>query len=270
MSSFKKWKRGVKMIPKIIHYVWLGNTPMPMSQQEAISYCKKIMPDYSVFCWDNDSINQVDSVFVSEACSTGKWAFASDVIRLWALYNYGGIYLDTDVKVCKSFDSLLDNHAFIGREGCLQIQGKSTSYHLTSFCLGAEKGNEFIKHCLDYYTDRHFITSYNQTLPMKLRMDIRNASEIYCEMAKMFGYNASALAPSMQYCKNNVLTIFPPETFSSPQTNKSYCTHLSYGSWREGVKQEEHYTLKYKIGWRLRWIVERFLLRFNYVMIKLR
>ena len=258
------------MIPKIIHYIWLGEPDMPTILLECINTWKHFMPDYKLMRWDESVISPINMPFINEAVQSKKWAFASDVIRLWALYNYGGIYLDTDVKVCKSFDSLLSNRAFIGREGCLQFHGKSTSYHLTSFCLGAEKGNEFIKHCLDYYTDRHFITSYNQTLPMKLRMDIRNASEIYCEMAKMFGYNASALAPSMQYCKNNVLTIFPPETFSSPQTNKSYCTHLSYGSWREGVKQEEHYTLKYKIGWRLRWIVERFLLRFNYVMIKLR
>ena len=258
------------MIPKIIHYIWLGESEMPVILSECINTWKRFMPDYKLIRWDDDVLSQINMPFINEAVQSKKWAFASDVVRLWVLYNYGGIYLDTDVKVFKSFDSLLSNHAFIGREGCLQIHGKSTSYHLTSFCLGAEKQNEYIKRCLDYYTDRHFITSSNQTLPMKLRLDIRNASEIYCEMAKMFGYNAGALAPSMQYCNNKVLTIYPPETFSSPQTNNSYCTHLSCGSWREGVKQEEHYTLKYKIRWRLLRIVERLLLRFNYVMIKLR
>ena len=84
----------------------------------------------------------------------------------------------------------------------------STSYHLTSFCLRADKWNDFIKRCLDYYTDRHFITSNNQILPMKLRLDILNESKIYCEMAKLLGYNSSALAPSMLIVNIELISYF--------------------------------------------------------------
>lgn len=258
------------MIPKIIHYIWLGGDRIPSEINDCIESWKSFMPDYQIMYWDGSIAEKMNIPFVNEAILYGKWAFASDVIRLWVMYQYGGIYLDTDVKVLKSFDPLLDNYAFIGREGCLQIHGQSTTYHLTSFCFGAEKNNSYIKRCLDYYNDRHFITSPDSSLPMELRMDVRNASYVHSEIAKLFGYNPSALAPLTQYCRDKVLTIYPPTAFSYPITHESYCYHISVGSWREDGGKDENYTISYKIRWRLRRIVEKILLRFNYVMVKLK
>lgn len=252
------------MIPKIIHYIWLGDEELSSQIKDCVESWKSVMPDYQIIQWGKTIADKINMPFVNEALQYGKWAFASDVIRLWVMYHYGGLYFDTDVKVLKSFDPLLDNHAFIGREGCLQIQGKSTSYHLTSFCFGAEKGNPYIKKCLEYYEGRHFITSSNNSLPMALRMDVRNASYIYCEIAKLFGYNANALAPSIQSCHENVLNIYSPSVLSD------YCHHLSLGSWRDTKVQEEHYTLAYKIRWRIRSVLEKILKKYNFVMVKLR
>jgi len=258
------------MIPKIIHYIWLGGNPIPTAIQECIESWKWVMPNFELMLWNDESIKEIDIVFVKEAMSVGKWAFASDVIRLWALAKYGGIYLDTDVKVLKSFEPLLSEHAFIGREGCMQINYRTTSYHLTSYCFGAEKGNTYIKQCLSYYEGRHFITSPNDALPNELRFDMKNASYIYSEMARLFGYNPSTLAPSMQRCKDDVLTVLPPEFFAEGGTsNSSYCSHLSIGSWRDKEQQEEIYTLSYKIIWRLKACVEYVLRRYNYIMLKL-
>ena len=112
------------MIPKIIHYIWLGPAPLPPEQVTIIENWKKIMPDYQYICWGNEVLDDIDSIFVKDACSVQKWAFASDVIRLWVLLKYGGIYLDTDVIVKQPFDSLLEKSAFIGRENFLQIRGR--------------------------------------------------------------------------------------------------------------------------------------------------
>lgn len=257
------------MIPRLIHYIWLGNNPMPDALVKCVDSWRYHMPDYQLLLWDDSVIKKIDMTFINEAVQAKKWAFASDVIRLWALYNYGGIYLDTDVKVLKSFDSLLDNKAFIGRENCLQLRGKRTEYHLTSFCFGAERGNSYIKRCLDYYKDRHFITSSDEILPLELRNDIRNASSIHSEIACTFGYIPSVLAPNEQRCYNDVLTIYPSSFFVSPITEKTYCQHLSIGSWREKPLQEENYTLTYKIKWRVRYVVEKLLRYFGYIMVKL-
>lgn len=257
------------MIPKIIHYIWLGNSPMPQVLTDCVDSWQRCMPDYQLMLWDNNVIDKINMTFVNEAIRENKWAFASDVIRLWALYQYGGIYLDTDVKVFKSFDSLLDNHAFIGRENCLQLSRRTTEYHLTSFCFGAEKGSIYIKRCLDYYENRHFILSFDKLLPLELRLDVRNASYIHCEIAKLYGYDSRALAPSSQNCINNILTVYPSTMFVGPLTKDSFCAHLSIGSWREKPQREENYTLEYKIKWRLRRLVEKILRRFNYVIVKL-
>lgn len=257
------------MIPKIIHYVWLGDNPIPESMQKCMESWKKVMPDYEWKCWDNDSIKEIDSIFINEAIKEKKWAFASDVIRLYAIYHYGGIYMDTDVMVYKSFDSLLNNHAFIGRENSLHIIGHSTENHLTTCCFGAEKGNPFIERCLRYYENRHFITSEDRNLPMALRLDVRTNSSIFCELARTIGYNPSVLANHKQYCENEALTIFPSWCFDAvKQLPDTYAKHMALGTWRESKPNEYNYSLSYKIKWRIIRLIEMTLNKFNYIIIK--
>ena len=251
------------MIPKIIHYIWLGNQPIPTAQKTIIEDWRRFLPDYQFYFWGNDTLNMVQSAFVEEACSVGKWAFATDYIRLWALYQYGGIYIDTDVVLKQSFDSLLNHSAFIGRENCLQIRGRKTEYDLTSFCLGAEKEHPFIQQCLEYYSQRHFILSDGESLPPNLKWDMRNASEIYARMASLSGYKPSALSTGQQETSNG-LTIIPWDIFSQ------YCSHLSQGSWREAPLPEIDYSFRYKISWRIRHLVSKMLGWFDYIMVKLK
>lgn len=259
------------MIPKIIHYIWLGGSPIPPSIQECIDSWKRHMPEYQYILWDDSRIQKFDSTFIKEAIQEKKWAFASDVIRLFALYEYGGIYLDTDVMVYQSFDPLLKDKAFIGRENSMHIIGKSTINYLTTCCFGAEKGNPFISRCLHYYDNRHFITSVDKTLPTELRLDIRVNSGIMCRLAQEIGYNPSVLANTLQFCENNALTVYPSYTFDAVKLmSDTYCKHLALGTWREGPQKIYKYTLRYKIEWRIRYIVEWLLRKFNYTMIKLK
>jgi mannosyltransferase OCH1-like enzyme len=68
----------------------------------------QVMPDYEIVCWNMNSLKMVSNIFVNEACSMKKWAFASDYMRLFALHSAGGIYLDCDVIVKKRFEDFLD------------------------------------------------------------------------------------------------------------------------------------------------------------------
>lgn len=259
------------MIPKIIHYVWLGNAPLPEDMQKCMDSWKKWMPEYQLMTWDDEAILEIDSVFVREALEEKKWAFASDVIRLYAIYKYGGIYMDTDVMVYRSFDPLLQNKAFIGRENSMHQIGKTMEVYLTTCCFGAEPGNPFIKRCLDYYEGRHFVTSPNRELPAELRLDMTLNSKIFCALAKDWKFNASVLADYEQHCKDDVLTIYPKRFFDATQkTEDMYTRHLALGTWREGARKVYNYTFKYKIEWRIRYCVERVLRKFGYVMIKLK
>jgi len=138
------------MIPKIIHYCWLSGGEYPALSKKCIDSWKKILPDYEIVLWDmkKDGIGEVP--WVREAFNAKKYAFAADYVRFFALYKYGGIYLDADVEVLKSFDSLLNNRYFIGQEYSGDIEAA---------VIGCEPHEDWIKYCLDHYNNRHFVKS---------------------------------------------------------------------------------------------------------------
>ena len=95
------------MIPKIIHYCWLSDDPVPSDLQKYMRTWKEKLPDYEFMKWDFNRFDKQSSKWVAQAFDNKKYAFAADYIRLYALYNYGGIYLDMDVEVLKSYNPFL-------------------------------------------------------------------------------------------------------------------------------------------------------------------
>lgn len=144
------------MIPKKVHYCWFGNGPKGKKELKCIESWKKFCPDYEIIEWNETNVDLDMMPFVKEAYNAKKYAFVSDVVRLWVLINHGGIYFDTDVEVIKPFDCFLNHKGFIGFE--------NSDYLNTGQCVGAEKGNEIIREMFEYYKDIHFFNedgSYN-------------------------------------------------------------------------------------------------------------
>lgn len=110
------------MIPKRIHLCWLSGDPYPQKIQKCIDSWKVHLPDYEIMLWDLKRFDIAQVPWVEQAFRVKKYAFAADYIRLYALYNYGGIYLDSDVEVLKSFDPLLDLPYFVGAENAGTIE----------------------------------------------------------------------------------------------------------------------------------------------------
>lgn len=136
------------MIPKIIHYCWFGKGNMPEEAKKMIATWVKYCPDYKIIRWDESNFDINSNDYVKEAYESKKFAFVTDYVRLYALYHFGGIYMDTDVEVCKSFNDLLNNAAF-------------SSYESTNFIptgtMAASKKNKWIKLLLDDYENIHFL-----------------------------------------------------------------------------------------------------------------
>lgn len=130
------------MIPKKIHYIWFGKGEKNERVKHCIESWKKYLPDYEIIEWNEDNFDINYNDFTKSAYENKKWAFVSDVARLWVLYNEGGIYMDTDVEVYKPLDEFLNNEGFTGFE--------DVHYPVTA-TLGAVKGNPVIKMMLDYY-----------------------------------------------------------------------------------------------------------------------
>lgn len=136
-------------IPKILHYCWFGQSEMPKLEQRCIKRFSKFFPDYEIMRWNENNFDISYNQYVKEAYDAGKYAYVSDICRLKALYDYGGIYLDADCKVLKPFDDLLNCHAFTGFG--------ADNRELAACTLAFEKGDPFIKECLDSYEGTSFI-----------------------------------------------------------------------------------------------------------------
>lgn len=161
------------MIPKIIHYCWLSGEEKPTQILECIESWKEKLPDYRIVCWDGQRFDVESVRWVSQAVKLRKWAFAADYIRLYAVYHQGGIYLDSDVKVFKGFDDLLEHRAFFATEVWgpgyrLPEPQKFEAVNPDPAIFGAEPHHPLVGKLMEYYRDRDFILPEGKidSLPM--------------------------------------------------------------------------------------------------------
>lgn len=138
------------MIPKVIHYCWFGRGNKPQLAQKCIDSWRRILTDYKIKEWNEENFDVSQNRYVYEAYISKKYAFVTDFVRLYALYNEGGVYMDTDVEVLGRFDDFLYHHAFSGFE---------TDGNVPTGMMAAEKGSVWVKELLDQYSDRVFIQS---------------------------------------------------------------------------------------------------------------
>lgn len=209
------------MIPKIIHYCWIGGNPKTALALKCIESWKKFCPDYEIIEWNESNYDFFKNRYMADAYRQKKWGFAPDYARLDIIYQYGGIYLDTDVEIIKSFDDLLELHAFAG----LQREG------IAAFGLGfgAEKNNIIIQELRDQYND---ISFFNEDGTINLTTSPKYQSDYLVEHYGMSSNN------EIQTLNNNI-TIFPIEYFNpmNPSsgeltiTENTYSIHHYAASW---------------------------------------
>lgn len=208
-----------RSIPKTIHYCWFGNSEKPDIVKKCIESWKKILTEYEIIEWNEENFDININLYVKEAYDSKKFAFVSDYVRVYVLYNYGGIYLDTDVEVFKAFDDLLDNDSFWGYE--------QENYIATS-TIGAKKENVLVKKLLDSYEDKKFLKEDGS-------MDDLTNVAIITKILEKYGLNKNGL-----YQEIKGIATFYPQTYFSPYdyincrsliTENTYCMHHFYKSW---------------------------------------
>lgn len=137
------------MIPKKIHYIWLGNNEKSKLHQRVLNSWQKNAPEYEIIEWNESNIGEIHNQFLDDALKHHAYAFASDYIRLYVLEKYGGIYMDLDMILIKNPDEVLKDYDLV-----FSIQDENVIFQ-TSF-IAAEAHHKFIQSCLNYYATLKF------------------------------------------------------------------------------------------------------------------
>lgn len=206
-------------IPKIIHYCWFGRSEKSEVIMKCIDSWKKYLPDYEIIEWNEETFDINCNKYVKEAYESKKYAFVSDYVRIYALYNMGGIYLDTDTEVFKSLDDFLNEDSFWGFE--------EKNYIATS-TIGTKKGNKLIKKFLDFYEDK----SFNET---RKNIETSTNVQIVTNIFKDLGFKMNGQKQTIK----DIGTIYPQEYFSpydyinfiDKSNDKTYTKHHFHKSW---------------------------------------
>lgn len=207
------------MIPKIIHYCWFGKKEKPEIIKRCISSWQKYLPDYEIIEWNEDNFDIDKYCFTKEAYGIENYAFVSDYVRVYALYNYGGVYLDTDTEILGSLDEFLSQPSFWGFE--------EKNYIATSI-IGAECHNELIKDFLDYYDN---LSLYDENGYIQKFTNVL----VVTELLKNRGIALNGVLQTVE----GVATIYPQEYFSPydyincymKKTDNSVAVHHFHKSW---------------------------------------
>lgn len=207
------------MIPKIIHYCWFGRNPLPKLAQDCLASWKKYLPEYEIVEWNEDNFPLEEFQFAKEALENRKFAFVSDVCRLYALKEFGGVYMDTDVEVLKSLDSFLQHPAFSGFEN---------DDFVPTGIMASEKNGTWVTELLRYYDNRSFIKENGE-------FDTVSNTFIITQIMKDKGFKMNN-----SFQEISCYVAFYPNEFFCPKsyktgkielTKNSFCIHHFAKSW---------------------------------------
>lgn len=213
-------------IPKIIHYCWFGNGEIPEQDKNYIEQWKKLCPDYIFMLWNEENFDVNNCSYTKQAASVAKWSFVTDYVRLFALYQYGGVYLDTDVEMIRRMDDLLCYDAFVGFENHSFVNNGS--------CLGATKHHPYLKELMTEYENTSFILEDGS-------FNLQESPRFMTELLVRHGMVANGKRQSL-----SLFEVFPSESFSPYDyktgririTSNTYLIHHYHDTWHSAKERK--------------------------------
>lgn len=226
------------MIPKIIHYCWIGGTPLPLLAEECIASWKVAMPDWEYLRWDETNFDIAAApLYVRQAYEARKFAFVSDYVRLWALEKFGGLYMDVDFKVYRPFDDLMGKYAaFAGYEG-------SKYQPVMMGVMASEPHGVWVRNMLETYNTRVFIKEDGS-------LDMTPNTQYYSDWLKAKGFVADGKEKDVVVNGEFFLHVLPVWAFcpvltsgEDVRTEETYCEHMRLGSWMGKTWKDKLFSL---------------------------
>ena len=213
-------------IQKIIHYCWFGKGKKSKLMKKCMKTWSKYFPDYKIIEWNEENFDINQNEYVKEAYKNKKYAFVSDYARLYALYNYGGIYFDTDIEVMKEFDDIINDRDIYAFE--------KKDLIMTGVMI-ARKKSRIIEKFIKVYDNLKFV---NKDGTFNLVPNTYRLTEILKEYGLICNNKKQTL-------ENNVADIYPIEYFCAYDmdnshfipTENTYTIHHYDGSWVSGKQK---------------------------------
>lgn len=215
------------MIPKIIHYCWFGGNLLPELAQKCIASWKKFLPDYEIKEWNEKNFDFSSNDYVKEAYENKKWAFVTDYVRLWAVFNFGGVYMDTDVEILKPLDEFLKLKTFSGFE---------SSNAIPTGIMAGEKRNHWFELQLDYYKNRHFVKRDGN---LDLTTNVTTITNITEENYKISLNNTLQDLGDVVFYPSDYFCPMDYKTGILKLTKNTVAIHHFAGSWLSDEQKEE-------------------------------
>ncbi len=249
-------------IPKIIHLTWFSGDEFPPKLQKCIDTWKKLLPDFEIKLWTMEMARELNIQYVNEALDAKKWAFADDVVRAYAVWKCGGVYMDTDILLLKRFDELLDKPMvfFIetnpyrwntyNPQGTITPEGKCLNPNW--FVLGRQiqaamfmgmPGQKCLEDIVDFYRNKSFLDQNGDP-----DMSIISPS-IYAKVLEKYGF---LYADKEQHLKDNI-SIYPSSYVVMSEyetTPNTLSVHLAEHAWnpRSPWRRLKYYIRMTKLG----------------------
>ena len=208
-------------IPKTIHYCWFGGNPLPELAQKCIASWRKFLPDYEIKEWNESNYDVRKIQYIAQAYDAKKYAFVSDYARFDILYQYGGVYFDTDVEVIKDLRPIIERGAFIGVE-----KGQKPLLN-AGLGIASPAASGIYREILDSYQNEHFITTDGS---LNLKTVVTRVSDLF----KAHGFVEQDI---MQFVADTMIypsEYFCPKDFDTEKleiTENTYSIHHYDGSW---------------------------------------
>ena len=226
---------------KIIHYCWFGPKPLPRLAKKCIASWKKIYPDYEIKLWNEENVDLNECAFIKEAYENRKWAFVADYTRAKVLYEYGGIYMDTDMELTKSVDDLMTEDFVIGVEdsGCVAA----------GIIIVKNKHNKYVKKLLDTYRKMKF-NENNDLFTISIPKILTNIFEKELDLSN----------PNIINKKDKELAIYPREYFyplsydyqDNKFTDNSCMVHKYDATWASKPEKAKLFFRRHNIKFMMR------------------
>ena len=190
-------------IPKIIHYCWFGYNKKSDKIFNCMETWHEFLSDYKIIEWNENNCDINSSNYASRAYNKKKWAYVADYFRFKILYEYGGIYLDTDMQINKNLDNFLLYDAFFAMECYEWVNGG---------IIGAKPRSNVIQKIFNNYENNKY-QSFDGTICHRItRVLIDDYFLKQTGDTQILNDNIAVFSP-------NILTI-------NIDDGKNYCEHI--------------------------------------------